>query len=265
MFVSCSTIGGIRSGAVPELFLIDQIRTLLRVHDAGYHRVEIIYNNQPQWVGKTIMEALGELSLEPYSIHLPKFIFSYSDDEFTAFTAAAYPFIEKLGIQVAVLHPPDPSQIMNTDWSKRFHTLLELSGKAHCRLTLENMPYLPNVDQFILDHISKNGSTTLGVTIDLEYMRYNGSDIGELIEMFGKRLLNVHFRDGDGNLVDSEGHRRYLLPGSGNIDLLGVIRMLHRSGYSGVLTVEVSHRQRDNIIKAKAFLEDILRSIGIQL
>lgn len=265
MFVSCSTIGGIRSGAVPELFLVDQIRTLLRVHDAGYRYVEMIYNDQPEWVGKTIVEALSELSLEPYSIHLPKFIFSYSDDEFTAFNVAAYPFIEKLGIKVAVLHPPDPSQIMNTDWSKRFDMLLELSEKAHCRLTLENMPYLPNVNQFILDRISENSSTSLGVTVDLEYMRYNRSDIGELIKMFGERLLNVHFRDGDGNLVDGEGHRRYLLPGSGDIDLLGVLRMLHRSGYNGVLTIEVSHRQRDNIVKAKAFLEDSLRGIGVQL
>jgi len=265
MIISCSTIGGIRSGTQSEQFLADQIRTLVRVYDAGYDHVELFYNDQPQWVGSTIERALQDFSLKPYSIHLPKLVFSHKDDEFTAVTHAVFPFIAGLGIRVAVLHPPEPALLSETVWSNRFHTLLHLSEEVQCSLTLENMPYIPNVDRFILDTIRTHEQTSIGVTIDLEYMRYHGSQMTDLIEQFGRRLLNIHFRDGDGRLVDGDGRRRYLIPGTGDIDLLGTLRLLHRSGYENAITVEVSHRQKDNIVEAKAFLDGCLSTLGIQI
>jgi len=264
MFVSCSTIGGIRSGTQPEQFLTDQIRTLVRVYDAGFSHVELSYNNQPEWVGRTIEKALQEFSLQPYSIHLPKLVASHKDEQFAAVTDAVFPFIAELGIPVAVLHPPEPSELLDARWTSRLDTLIRLSEEVHCSLTLENMPYIANVDQFIYDIIRKHETTSLGVTIDLEYMRYHGSQMTDLARDFGRRLLNIHFRDGDGKLVDDEGHRRYLLPGMGDINLLETLRALRNAGYDKAITVEVSHRQKDNIVKAKAFLEDCLRKLGMQ-
>jgi sugar phosphate isomerase/epimerase len=123
------------------------------------------------------------------------------------------------------------------------------------------MPYIPNVNQYLLDTIKAREPTSLGVTIDLEYMRYQGSEMTDIVEMFGSKLQNVHFRDGDGKLVDAEGHRRYLLPGDGDINLLETLRALRRAGYERAITIEVSHRQKDNIAKAKAFLDDCLRML----
>lgn len=261
LIISCSTIGGIRFGTPPELFLTDQIRTLVHVRDCGFDHVELIYSDEPDWVGKTIESALQDFALKPYSIHLPKFVMSQDEQEFKQVTSAVFAFAAKLGIGVAVLHPPGPPELYGTQWLTRFDRLLELSEETHCSLTLENMPYIPNVDEFLLDIIRTHEMTSLGVTIDLEYMRFHGSQMTDIVEKFGHRLLNVHFRDGDGKLIDADGRRRYLLPGTGDINLLETLRALHRAGYDKAITVEVSHRQRDNIVKAKAFLDDCLRML----
>ncbi len=243
---------------------MDQIRTLVRVRDCGFDHVELIYNNQPQWVGRTIEAALHDLALQPYSIHLPKLVLSQREEEFYEVTRAVFDFVAKLGIQVAVLHPPEPTELSGTQWLTRLDRILQMSEEANCSLTLENMPYVPNVEQFLSDIIKAHEQTSLGVTIDLEYVRYHGSQMSDIIELFGNRLLNVHFRDGDGRLLDADGHRRYLLPGTGDINLLETLSALHRAGYEKAITVEVSHRQKDNIVKAKSFLDDCLRTLQIQ-
>lgn len=236
----------------------------MRVYDSGFDHVELFYNDQPEWVGRTIESALQEFALEPYSIHLPKLVLSQREQEFEEVTDAIFPFIAKLGIQVAVLHPPEPSELSKTEWLGRLERLLHMSEEANCSLSLENMPYIPNVNQFLLDMVKAYKATPLGVTIDLEYMRYHDSQMADIVSKFGHRLLNVHFRDGDGKLVDAEGHRRYLQPGMGDINLLETLQALHLAGYEKAITVEVSHRQRDNIVKAKAYLDDCLEKLRIQ-
>jgi sugar phosphate isomerase/epimerase len=106
MFISCSILGGLRSNADSETYLVDQIKALVRINDAGYRYVELWHTNYPDWVGNTIQRALREFKLTPYSIHLPKFLVAYDDEQFEIVNDVVFPFIKKLGIQVIVLHPP---------------------------------------------------------------------------------------------------------------------------------------------------------------
>ena len=125
-------------------------------------------------------------------------------------------------------------------------------------MAIENVPYLPGVDQFILDLISENGGRPLGVTIDLEFLHINKSDINQIVKDFNGLIFNVHFRDSDGSLVDDDGYRKYLVPGCGEVDLLSTLQALHEGGYDRALTVEVSHRNPSNIIESKIYADSCL-------
>ena len=258
MFLSCSTIGGLRPGTSSEVFLAHQIRTLTRVSDAGYEYVELYYEPQPDWVQETILQTLVDFGLKAYSLHLPKFLFFFEEQEFTNLIEAVFPFIKRAGIDVAVLHLPSQKQIKRGDWKQHFDTLLEKARESECVLGLENVPYLPDAHLFIHEQIETHSPKHVGVTIDLEFMHLHGTPIESLMELFEQSVKNVHFRDSDGELVDDEGRRKYLNPGMGDIDLYNVVKTLHDSGYEKALTIEVSHRQKDNILSAKKFAEECL-------
>ncbi len=199
--------------------------------------------------------------LRPYSIHLPKFLTSFDDKQFDDTVFSVFSFIEDLGLKVAVLHLPEQDHLTSSRWIERYNVLLNEAENVDCMLTFENVPYIKGVDLYILDEIQKHNNRSLGVTVDMEFMHLNGTDINWLTTAFGDRLVNIHFRDSDGNLLGEDGRRHYLNPGEGKIDLHKTVKILHNSGYSGPLTIEVSHRQRENIVKAKQYAEGCLRNL----
>ncbi|MHA1864062.1 MAG: sugar phosphate isomerase/epimerase family protein [Candidatus Thorarchaeota archaeon] len=261
MFISCSTLGGIRSSSSPEKILANMIRTLVNVKAAGFDTVELWYSNLPEWVGNTVQEALDDLSLKAYSIHLPKFLVTFGEKEFNDAVHSSFSFIEACGLKVAVLHLPEQDQLTSSRWAKRYEVLLNEAERVDCMLTFENVPYIKEVDMYILGELEKHNNRSLGITIDMEFMHINGSDMKWLTTTFGNRIANIHFRDSNGSLLGEDGRRHYLIPGEGEINLLEATKTLHESGYKGPLTIEVSHRQKENIIKAKQFAEDCLRNL----
>jgi sugar phosphate isomerase/epimerase len=258
LFVSCSILGGIKSSASPEILLANMIRALVRVKDAGYDTVELYYTNLPDWVGDSLQASLADLKLRAYSIHLPKFLVSFDEKDFEDSASAAFSLIEDFQLKVAVLHPPAEEQLTSRQWEERFNLLLNRAKESRCVLALENVPYIKNVDQFLLREVERDDNGALGVTIDLEFMHINGSTIEWLTENLGKSIVNIHFRDSDGNLLGSDGYRHYIIPGEGEINLRHTLQTLHSVDYSGPLTIEVSHRQLMNIIKAKKFVDEQL-------
>ena len=237
------------------------IRAMVHVKNAGYETIELWYSNQPNWVRDTIQEALEDLSLKAYSIHLPKFLVSFDEKEFTDSIRSSFELIETFGLKVAVLHLPEQDQLTSSRWTKRYEMLLTMAEDVDCMLTFENVPYIKDVDLYIRDEIEKHNNRSLGITIDMEFMHLNGSNMNWLTTTFGNRIANIHFRDSDGRLLGDDGRRHYLIPGEGEIDLPKTVKTLHSSGYKGPLTVEVSHRQRENIIKAKQYADDCLKSL----
>jgi sugar phosphate isomerase/epimerase len=261
MFISCSILGGIKSSTSPEVLLTNMIRTMVRVKDAGYDTVELYYSNLPNWVGDTIQAALNDLKLRAYSIHLPKFLASFDEKDFDEAVSSAFSFIESCELKVAVLHLPEYEQLTSPKWEGRFESLLKQAERSGCMLTLENVPYIKDVDKFILQEIERHGNEPLGVTIDMEFMHLNGSNIDWMVSVFADKIGNIHFRDSDGNLLGEDGYRHYIIPGEGEIDLQHAVKSLHRSGYKGPLTIEVSHRQTRNIIDARKYADVCLANL----
>ncbi len=261
MFPSCSTLGGIRTRSTSEIFLSDQISTLKRVKEAGYDTVELYYNHQPDWVKEKIIEKITELELRPYSIHLPKFLLTYKKNEFLENMESIRSLVKETEIQVAVIHPPSDDIIERRFWHQYHETLLEFSEDTRCALAFEIVRYLPNGHLWIAEQIRNHPDENIGVTVDLEFMYMNGLNIQQLFNLFGTRILNIHFRDSDGSLVDEHGKRKYLNPGEGDIDLQSVIRILKENQYNGPITIEVSHKDEMNIINAKKYLDRILSDL----
>ena len=261
MFISCSILGGIRSSSTHEKVLAHMIRSLVNVKAAGYDTVELWYSNLPEWVGNTVQEALDDLSLKSYSIHLPKFLVTFDEKEFSETVHSSFKFIEACGLKVAVLHLPEQDQLTSSRWTERYKVLLDKAENVDCMLTFENVPYIKDVDLYILNEIQKHNNRSLGITIDMEFMHLNGSDMNWLTNTFGNRIANIHFRDSNGNLLGEDGRRHYIIPGEGEIELHTIVKTLHDAGYTGPLTVEVSHRQKENIIKAKQYAEDCLSEL----
>ncbi|NHJ12706.1 MAG: sugar phosphate isomerase/epimerase [Candidatus Thorarchaeota archaeon] len=251
MFLSCSTLGGLRSTSKDERFLVDQIETLVRVRNAGYSHIEMFMNDRAPWVVDSVV----------FSIHLPKFLVTYDHEDFARVTSVVFPFIERLGIKVAVLHPPKKTIHESESWREKMLALLELSEDTGCVLTLENVPYVDGIDDYLKNHLRFFEDRAIGITLDLEYTHVNSSDLQNLIETFGPRLLNVHCRDSDGSLVDKTGSRKYLLPGEGSIDFPMVLGRLHDAGYKGPITIEVSHKDKEAIVTAKQTIESILMDL----
>jgi sugar phosphate isomerase/epimerase len=262
LFISCSILGGIKSAASPEILLANMIRTLVRVKDAGYDTVELYYTNLPNWVGDSLQAALADLKLRAYSIHLPKFLVSFDEKDFEDAVLSAFSFVKDLNLKVAVLHPPEQDQLGSSQWEQRFELLLNKAEETGCILALENVPYIKDVDLFILRELEKHSSKPIGATVDMEFMHINGSNIEWLSANLGNRIANIHFRDSDGRLLGDDGYRHYIIPGEGTIDLRNAVKTLHNAGYQGPLTVEVSHRQKRNIIEAKSYAESCLQSYG---
>ena len=239
------------------------IRTMVHVKNAGYDTIELWYSNQPDWVRNTIQESLDDLCLNAYSIHLPKFLVSFDEKEFDDTVRSIFELIETFKLKVAVLHLPEQDQLSSSLWVKRHEILLREAENVDCMLTFENVPYIKDVDLYIRDEIERHSNRSLGITIDMEFMHLNGSDIEWLVATFGNRIANIHFRDSDGRLLGDDGRRHYLIPGEGKIDLPRTIKILHNSGYKGPLTIEVSHRHHKNIIKAKQYAEYCLSDLSL--
>ncbi|MFW9863086.1 MAG: sugar phosphate isomerase/epimerase family protein [Candidatus Thorarchaeota archaeon] len=251
-----------RSASTNEKLLQGLLHTLARIKDAGYENIEVWMDDRPEWLRRTFRHAIEDYGLNPYSIHLPKFLVAFDDDDFKKSTDVVFAFIQELGIKVAVFHPPDRVMMdESNEWKVRLDRLLHLAEESDCRLTIENVPYLPDVDRFILDLIANNDGRPLGATIDLEFVHVNKTDINQIVKDYKDLIFNIHFRDSDGSLVDENRNRKYLVPGCGEIDLPRAVQILHAEGYDKALTIEVSHRNPGNIIEAKIYADSCIAKL----
>ncbi|MFX0107869.1 MAG: sugar phosphate isomerase/epimerase family protein [Candidatus Hodarchaeota archaeon] len=261
MFLSCSTLGGLKSTSDDKKFLNDQIETLKKVRAAGYSHIELFMNDRGSGTVDSVVQAVRESRLIPYSIHLPKFLNMYDEQDFENTIDIVFPFIESLGIKVAILHPSMRTILESKSFAVKLDALLTKADEVDCTITIENVPYIKDINKYILKHLQLLDDRPLGVTLDLEFAHLNGSNITQLMDTFNEKLLNVHCRDSDGNLVDDFGNRKYLVPGTGAIDFHSVIGALYDGGYEGPLTIEVSHKIEGNLIESKRLIESVLANL----
>ena len=79
----------------------------------------------------------------------------------------------------------------------------------------------------------------LGVTVDTGHLHWAGVDTAAFIRRYGSRVWNVHLKDQIGP--------QSMPIGEGDIDLKGIIGVLHEIGYRGALALEIEPNDPDNL------------------
>ncbi|NLJ39328.1 MAG: sugar phosphate isomerase/epimerase, partial [Candidatus Atribacteria bacterium] len=77
-------------------------------------------------------------------------------------------------------------------------------------------------------------SNQVKLVLDSSHAFYGGENIVDVVQLFGKDLVHVHFED---CLIGAPESRT--VPGKGDVDLISFYQSLKEIGYDGYLTVEL--------------------------
>jgi sugar phosphate isomerase/epimerase len=147
---------------------------------------------------------------------------------------------EALGASTVVVHPPFRWQ---REYARRFVQGLEQLGNVtDVRFAVENMypwaarkreiaAYAPDWDPRSEDYPH--------VTLDLSHTAASGTDAITMASDLGSRLTHLHLADGTG----IPGRDEHLVPGRGSQPCAEILSTLMRTGFDGVVVVEISTRK----------------------
>ncbi len=237
---------------MPAEFAMDVAR------ESGFEGVEWVYNSfTPVERAKRVSSSMPILS-----VHAP-FIKSRMIKNLPSGLSMAVEFAKGVGAKVVVVHPPclvDPQIryllffLFTRDFSRKF-------GKDP-KISLENMPYWGKRGKKFPAYL---GGTIGGlyklckkkrlfITFDVCHLGTKYPD--KIVEAFNilyktGRIVNIHFSD------YREGCE-HLIPGSGMLPLEDFLVNLGRSGYDGLLTLEL----RPQVLpKEKEEVVSVLRKV----
>ena len=131
-----------------------------------------------------------------------------------------------------------------------------LAIENHADLTAEQLVEL----------IDLVGSPVLGVCLDTANAVRVGDDPVEVARLFSPLIRQVHLKDVEGEWTDPVTGPRSVCYGEGVVDLIGVLDILGRGGFGGLVCVELGHLgpgevdERVLVGQGVAWLRERLRS-----
>lgn len=208
----------------------------------GYDGVEVMVWTDPMTQEAGALRALSDLHGLPIgALHAPTLLLSqrvWGWDPWTKIDRSLQ-LAADIDVDVVVLHPP-------FRWQRDYATTFvpgvsEREQRSGIALAVENMfpwkagpevqAYLPGWDPVDQDYPS--------VTLDVSHAATSGSDVVAMARRLRERLRHVHLADSLGSFKDE-----HLIPGRGDQPIGALLQQLHRQGYRGDLTVEVTTRKR---------------------
>jgi sugar phosphate isomerase/epimerase len=219
------------------------------IRDAGFDGVELAAGPESLARGlaatRRILERAG---LPALSFHPPLYPVPGWPRSQLGRGRAAAESARELGCEVTVIHAPK-SRSLATPRARQYIAAVENArdlGKAHGfvvglettqRPTDGRPPLLFDDLAYFLRFADDHG---LCVTLDTCHAAANGDDLEAVLAQIGPRLRNIHFSD-----CRTRPRRKkpatHLPPGAGNtVDLAAFVRALGRSGYTGLITCEIS-------------------------
>lgn len=210
--------------------------------ELGYDGVELMVWNDPVSQDIRAVERLSRRYRVPVmAVHAPclavtQRVWGADPLERLARSAQA---ANVLGASTVVIHPPFRWQ---RGYALAFSDVVDASTQRHdVALAVENMfpvrragvracPYAPSEDPTDVGHRY--------YTLDLSHTAAAGADALAMVERMGDGLAHVHLTDGSGSTRDE-----HLVPGRGNQPCAEVCERLIRSGFAGVVVLEISTRR----------------------
>lgn len=130
-------------------------------------------------------------------------------------------------IPTMVVHLPDDNIPYNALGLERIKRITYKAEKLEVNVALENLWNIVNLD-YILNQID---SKRVGFCYDCCH-HYNNTSAGDLLSMYGSRLMALHLHDNGGT------HSMHQLPFDGNIDWPKVMSDISKTHYSGATALE---------------------------
>lgn len=261
-----------RYGAMnfPILPVMDEIDTIARL---GFDYFELAMD-QPQAHYSTVSENQSAIrkALESYGIgivcHMPTFV--STADLTDSIRRASITEMKRslsvaadLGSEKVVLHPsmisgmgayvPERSREYAFDFLSE---IIDHADKLAVTICLENM--MPRngfgVEPDELGIIFRS-FPQLKFTLDSGHANIDdkeGNRLIKMVESFGERIGHVHLSDNRGV------HDDHLNLGRGNINIHGLVKMLHSIGYNDTITIEVFVDDRMLLAESREMVKTIL-------
>ena len=137
----------------------------------------------------------------------------------------------------------DPAPPIDVDhWAAELHTLAGQAADVGSRIALEPLPFSTIADfRLAGDLVRTADHPAAGLTVDIWHLERGPSTLDDLAGLPNGSVVVVELNDAGpphGHLF-ADTIRRRLLPGSGDFDLAGFIRVLRDGGFTGPWGVEM--------------------------
>jgi len=167
---------------------------------------------------------------------------------------AAVALAPALGTDVVILNSPRPGDDRPGNLADQFRSQLanqlEMADVVGVTVALEPEPgLLVDGCSDMAELIDELGSSRLKVNLDVGHAWLTEADLPAAICALGEHVAAVHVEDMAG------GEHRHLVPGTGEMDLAGVVAALRAAGFGGWLTVDLFDIADDPDAAARASLD----------
>lgn len=231
--------------------------TLFEISSAGYSNIEIglAHFNLVESTDEEVKTLLAALSRSRISIAavIGNYPLSYPDEEIRTFSVQQYlkaiDTCERLGCELFASElngDIEDRKGSETAFLKSFEEIRPRLEKSNITMCFEAHPgdFIES-NKLAVDLIRKIGSSHLKYLYCAPHSFILGQDVKEMIRYSRDVLGYVHYSDSlrpektffSGRYFPKVRPHQHLLPGLGDIDLKGVVEVLHEIGYEGFVTL----------------------------
>ena len=254
-------------------------RTFRLARDVGFQGVELVLGPEVTLRGASYVRKLSrEYEVPVLSVHPPMMPQS-GKSKAARIIPRLVSLAEEVDCSLVVLHTPKAATTEEARWTDFVEALLR--AHRHCdsrvRLSLENPGLFWESDaRYILHDIRRLRAFAdrhdMPLTFDTAHAGSSSDDLLEAWALVGDRVVNVHFSDLVHRRIFPDWPPLYTLfrhhqaPGEGVLPLREFVRTLLATGYSGILTLEVSptaigawspSRAREGLVRAVRFVREL--------
>ncbi len=254
------------------------LRSIFRIaKETGFAGVELIATPEVLLRGGSYVRRLSvEYGVPVLSVH-PPVLFSHPGYDWPRLVSRLVKLARETGCPLVVLHPPNQAQDLSRGRGRRYvEAVKEHRQSQGVRIAIENRAFFLEKDKLLalsdLRELSAFADEyELGLVLDTAHVGTSPYSLMEAYALFSARLVNVHLSDIRHlpPLFDNPYLHTYIkhhqIPGQGWLPLMELVHALHRDGYNGLLTLEISPvalgwwwppRARDNLKRCVALVKE---------
>jgi len=256
MKLGCSTAGMISGKSDMKERILKTKKGIEYFSQLGFDICEIYLNFPERNYCTQILNFSKEFNIPIYSAHFSKNIFQYAS--VGSLLKKHLLMAEYLQCSTVVIHPPDISNKVYYRMAKKmFQENLSFAEAHNIKMTIENVPYIPNCLDYLSKLVTEIDSEFFGVTRDTEFVYSMNETVEKYFDVLNDRIIHIYLRDYDGSAFDKEGKRKYILPGRGNLDFPFIITTIKKR-YHYNLIIEAAIDDLDKLRDSKFLLHNLL-------